>query len=274
MPGARLRSFRLGDRSELLVEHLLAGFAFTTRVPRQEDIGIDFMCSLIYGEGEHLLKAGPFFTVQAKSSPQEIAYKEPYELEWIRNQENPILICVADRGATAMDVYSTWNLLCGIHGGAKGGTVAPDCIKLIPGATSEKWPGVRDPQDGTLEIQLGKPIIRVSHEDIRDRDKTANIAQIVGDWIALDRMNIVNRHAGLYWVGGPVEYETGKRLGQAGKVAFYWHPQNLDKCENSFALAATGLWQILHHSQISQRADVTKPPWPDKIRNLREILIW
>jgi hypothetical protein len=39
MPGGRARSFRLGDRSELLVEHLLAGVAFTTRVPRQEDIG-------------------------------------------------------------------------------------------------------------------------------------------------------------------------------------------------------------------------------------------
>jgi hypothetical protein len=34
MSGGRARSFRLGDRSELLVEHLLAGIAFTTRVPR------------------------------------------------------------------------------------------------------------------------------------------------------------------------------------------------------------------------------------------------
>ena len=35
MPGARLRSFRLGDRSELLVEHLLAGFAFTVTSLRE-----------------------------------------------------------------------------------------------------------------------------------------------------------------------------------------------------------------------------------------------
>ncbi len=37
MPGARSRSFRIGDRAELLVQHLLAGLAFTTPVPRQED---------------------------------------------------------------------------------------------------------------------------------------------------------------------------------------------------------------------------------------------
>src|SRR6267378_2894406 len=100
MSGARLSSFRLGDRSELLVEHLLAGLAFTTRVPRQEDIGIDFLCSLITGyDGEKLLKAGPFFAVQAKRSAEELGYEKPHELEWITNQENPLLLCVADRGA-------------------------------------------------------------------------------------------------------------------------------------------------------------------------------
>ena len=142
MPGARLRSFRLGDRSELLVEHLLAGFAFTTRVPRQEDIGIDFLCSLITGsEGKELLKAGPFFAVQAKSSAEKLAYKKAHELEWITNQENPLLLCVADRKATAMDVYSTWNLLCGVLGGWKGKMV-PKRITLRPGG-SGKWPGVK-----------------------------------------------------------------------------------------------------------------------------------
>jgi hypothetical protein len=102
MPGGRLRTFRLGNRAELLVEQLLAGFAFTTRVPLQEDVGIDFFCSLIEQE-DQLLKAGPFFSVQAKSSNEPIVYKKPHELEWIRNQENPLLICVANRQALSMD---------------------------------------------------------------------------------------------------------------------------------------------------------------------------
>jgi hypothetical protein len=116
MPGARLRTFRLGNRSELLVEQLLAGFAFTTRVPTPEDVGVDFFCSLTHQE-KHLLKAGPFFAVQAKSSTDPIVYEKAHELEWVTNQENPLLICVADRKALAMDVYSTWNLLCGVLNG-------------------------------------------------------------------------------------------------------------------------------------------------------------
>jgi hypothetical protein len=100
MPGGRLRSFRLGDRAELLVGHLLAGVAFTTPVPRQEDIGVDFMCSLIRSDDENagFLKAGPIFFVQSKSSAEDWVFEKPHELEWIKNQENPILLCNTSGG--------------------------------------------------------------------------------------------------------------------------------------------------------------------------------
>jgi hypothetical protein len=274
MSGARLRSFRLGDRSEVLVEHLLAGFAFTTRVPRQEDIGIDFLCSLINGyDGKNLLKAGPFFAVQAKRSAKELAYKKPHELEWIANQENPFLLCVADRKAAAMDVYSTWNLLCGVLGGGFEGKIKPSRITLRPGESGE-WPGVRNKPDGSQEILSGKPIIRITHNDLVDQMRTKEIAEVIGSWVALDRTNIVNRHAGLNWVVGPLAYETGVPLGPRGAVSFYWNPENLEKCRMNVGLSATALWRVLHHSQISTVADVTKPPWPAGLVALREMLRW
>jgi len=274
MPGARLRSFRLGDRSELLVEHLLAGFAFTTRVPRQEDIGIDFLCSLITGyDGEKLLRAGPFFAVQAKRSAVEIVYEKPHELEWITNQENPFLLCVVDREADAMDVYSTWNLLCGVLGGGWEGKMKPCRIALQAGE-SGGWPGVRNKPDGSQEILLGKPIIRITHDDLVDETRTKEITDVIGRWVALDRFNIVNRHAGLNWVVGPLSYETGRLPGPEQGVSFYWNPENLEKCRTNLSLSATGLWRVLHHPQISIRTDVTKPPWPLGLSALREMLRW
>jgi hypothetical protein len=77
MAGGRLRPYRLGDRAEHLVEHLLSAFAFTAPAPRQQDIGYDFFCSLILSEGQ-LLKAGTFFTVQAKSSAKPLIYRKKY----------------------------------------------------------------------------------------------------------------------------------------------------------------------------------------------------
>src|SRR5579864_3759313 len=166
MPGGRWRTFRLGDRSELLVEELLSAFAYTTRVPRQEDFGVDFFCSMIQPE-EQLLKAGPFFAVQAKSSTDAIVYEKDYELDWITNQENPLLVCIADRKALAMDVYSTWNLLCGVLAGWRG-LKKPSRIALLPAVEPNVWPGVENKDDGSQEIQLGKPIVRVTDADIFD----------------------------------------------------------------------------------------------------------
>lgn len=273
MPGGRLQSYRLGDRSELLVGHLLAGVAFTTPVPRQEDIGVDYMCSLITSDDENagLLKAGPFFFVQSKSSTEAWTFEKPHELEWIKHQENPILLCVADREAGAMDVYSTWNLLCGALNGWKGQKAA-NCIRLCPGKSDSKWPGVEDREDGSQDILLGKPIIRISHDEIFDKESMKRISGLIDQWISLDRENIVNRQAGMQWVVGPLTYETGKSLSPERGVYFAWNPQDLAKCSVNLNRSATALWRVLRHGGSSQV--VTQAPWNAGITPLRELLRW
>lgn len=272
MPGGRLRGFRLGDRAELLVQHLLTGLAFTTPVPRQEDIGIDFLCSLITGGSDDLLKPGPFFSVQAKSSADAVPYQKAHELEWIRNQENPLLLCVADRDAGAMDVYSTWNLICGVLNGWKG-QKEPNCIALCPGKSGD-WPGVRDEPDGSQKILLGKPIVRITHDLIFDDVKTKEVTDVMAQWIVLDRVNIVNRRAGLNWVIAPRTYETGKRHAPEVGVIFYWHPQNLGQCSANLARSAIAMWKLLKHSGISVATDVTQPPWLALEPLLRDLCRW
>lgn len=271
MPGARLGSFRLGDRAELLVEHLLAGVAFTTRVPRQEDIGIDFMCSLIKGShGSGLLKAGPFFSVQAKSPGEVPVYDKTHELEWITHQENPLLVCVADREQSAMDVYSTWNLTCAVQGGWGSGEKPANRIRLCPGEIAESWPGLRNNSDGSQDVLLGRPIIRITHDQVFDADKTAEIAEVLEGWVAIDRENIVNRGAGLNWVVGPLTYETGKPLSGAHGGFFYWHPDNLQKCFVNLGRSAVAVWNILN----GQPQVAALEPWKTGVPPLRPLLMW
>ncbi|MCU1271099.1 MAG: hypothetical protein JWN74_2393 [Acidobacteriaceae bacterium] len=274
MPGARLRSFRLGDRSELLVQHLLTGLAFTTPVPRQEDIGFDFLCSLIgQTKGSGLLRAGPFFTVQAKSKgTEEILYEQPHQVDWITQQENPMLICIADRDTTSMDIYSTWNLLCGV---LAGHTVTRAATKIILrlDQTSDKWPHVRDLQDGTQEILLGSPIAHVTHDDIVDEDRTKEVAAVLAAWILFDRLNIVNSRAGLHWVVAPRFYETNKMplLDDLLAVAGYWNPKNLEKCARNLVLSAASLWRTLAAAGLMSS---TAAPWAEGIPLLRDLLSW
>lgn len=156
----------------------------------------------------------------------------------------------------------------------QGGAIKPTSVTLWPGRTGSDSFGVENRADGSQDILLGKPVIRISHEDIFDEARSEKIAELVGDWVAIDRFNIVNRHAGLTWVLGPVTYETGKRPGPERSVSLYWHPQNLETCRRNLGLSGTQLWRVLRHSQIGVKTDVTKPPWPAGREALREMLIW
>jgi hypothetical protein len=241
-------------------------------VPRQEDIGVDFVCSLITRYDRNLLKAGPFFTVQAKSSTKPVEYKKPYEIEWITSQENPLLLCVADRDVGAMDVYSTWNLLCAAKNGWRGKAI-PNCIRLCPGKSSTwDWRGVEDRDDGSQDVLLGKPIVRITQEQIVDESSTQKLSQIIGTWIAFDRENIVHCKAEMNWVAGPLSYETGRIPSQPFGVNFYWNPQNLQKCADNLALCAVALWRVLQTPQLGVLA--TSQPWSEGIAPLKELLLW
>ncbi len=268
MPGVQPRNLRLGNRSELLVEHLLAGLAFTTRVPRPEDFGIDFFCSLISAGPRQLLKAGPSFTVQAKSSNDPVIYEKDYEVEWITNQENPLLLCVADRAELAMDVYSTWNLVCAVNGGWRGVKQA-NRITLLPGTDfGGEWPGIVNRDDGSQEIRLGK----VRSDDIFNDGRMEQISTVLREWLALDRTNIVNRYTGQYWVLGPLQYETGLpplACGQ-GRVVFYWHPNNRAQCAVNLGKASTAL-ALIFRKNLAE-GERTKPIWSQRIAALDEVV--
>jgi hypothetical protein len=267
MPGGRPRNLRPGDRSELLVELLLTGLAFTARVPRQEDHGVDFFCNLTSEEG-NLVKAGPFFSVQAKSSTEPIVYEKPHELEWILNQEQPLLLCVADREAVAVDFYSTWNLLCAVLYGWHGKSRAIR-ISLLPGAEQLQWPGVDNLDDGSQVIRLGRPIARFSDKDAFDDTKRRHFASLIRDWVTLDRMNIVNRWAGLYWVLGPtLDYQTNQPLRANYRVAFYHNPENLNSCTTNLGRLTTALIEILPTLGI----DLEASPWSFRYSVLKDVV--
>jgi hypothetical protein len=239
-------------------------------VPRQEDVGIDFFCSHITGEGQ-LLKAGPLFAVQAKSSADPIIYEKPYEIEWITNQENPLLICVADRKALSMDVYSTWNLTCAVLNGWRG-EKKPSRILLRPMKEHSAWPWVEDNDDGSQEIWLGKPIARVTDADVYDDSRMQRIADTIGRWIAIDRANIFSRHANLDWVSAPLAYETNvpPDLFSTVGVAFYVHPANLSKYTTNLGRVATTLEFVIRNPQSG--FDTSNPPWPARILAIEDLL--
>jgi len=266
MPGARAYGFRIGDNAELLSEFVISRLAFTSKVPRTEDVGHDFLCSLAERE-ENMLKAGPFFTVQAKSNIDPMVFQKQYEREWITNQENPFFLCVANRRSLSVEFYSTWSLLIGIlHKSAKK-------IVLIPGTESDTYRAPETEDDlSEQRIYLGKPILNILAKELFDDDTVSKYAAILKQWIEIDRENIVNRYAGMYWIVGPKEYETNAPVPVPFQpvVVFMWNPRNLEKCKTNFGRSAAALRVVIRAALGKERENA--PEVSPMIGDLEQVL--
>jgi hypothetical protein len=111
MPGSRPTGFLFGASAERLAEFVLGGFAFTTRVPYEVDIGHDFHCVLHRpAMNRRTLRAEPAFSVQVKSVPGPESYEAGTRAEWLSEQESPLFLCKVDRQNLTCAIYSTWNM--------------------------------------------------------------------------------------------------------------------------------------------------------------------
>lgn len=237
MPGARPRGFRPGDRGELLASSILSSMAFTVPVPRQEDVGHDLLCTISEYDGR-LLRAGPFFTVQVKSNPDALVFEKPHEIEWIRNQENPFFLCVANREDLTIEIFSTWNMLNGIL------YRETRRIELVPGAPEADYEPVMTLEDLSNQVvPLGSPVIRMSMEDAVNEERACALVDVLTQWVVIDRENIVNRGAGMHWVVGPTDHQTNSPPfdSRQWRTEFFWNAKNLRRCVLNFGRSATEL---------------------------------
>jgi len=236
MPGAQHKISRFGSWTEILVESCLKTIAFTARIPREEDVGHDFFCVLSEVQGD-LFKAGPSFTVQAKSDAKPLVFKKEHEINWLRELQNPFFLAVGNRDELRVDIYSTWARFNGFL------RKAAKLIKLQPGPPTGGRSNPWTADDGSEQvIALGEPIIRAQMKDFMEEDRAKEFRDILWQWVMLDRQNIANAEIGLHWIIGPKEYKTNERLSLKEAILWtYYHAQNLERCELNFGRAATAL---------------------------------
>lgn len=231
MPGLRSTNLRQGDHGERLAEFILGSFAFTTNVPRPEDIGHDFHCVLAERAGSaKFLLMGPSFNVQVKSDHQPLRFDHEHEIDWIVKQENPFFLCVMTRETLTCEVYSTWNRVNGfLLYGPKPTLLQPGGEFALPFET-----------DGVLHIPLGPPVVRLTAQDATDA-KVGWVAEVLRPWIQLDRLNIVNAEVGLHWAEGPLNWKTNEAPPSNDLKRFYWNAKNLKDCIDNFGRTAIAL---------------------------------
>lgn len=244
----RLRNFRLGDRTEILAEMCLNILAFTTKVPRQEDIGHDFICFLALKEGGYLY-AKEAFTVQVKSDKRKIIYKGKEKLQWIRSLENPLYFLVGNKKRMQIEIFSTCRILeeMSLRGRASSLTIffnnkhgdKPHAY------TKPENPGPNGEYDQF--VHLGVPIIRVSVNELMEDEKDQRIVKLLQKWVRNDRANIVSDQLGLFWLNFPGNYSTNENPVFDITKAYYGPAS--DKTADVFFKSGTSLIYALENSR-------------------------
>lgn len=227
MPGSIWFPFRQGDRSEYLALYILSALGISIYVPRTEDIGADFYCSLTKRDGDRMTFHLPFI-VQVKSSTiSKISFGGPdkngrwkkEEIEWLFNQELPLLIGIVDKKASILNLYSTSNIWVARYAGGEFGQIVliPGEIGDMHGAPSPNYSNVADWPQGIgngrrCDLPLGPPVLSISIDDVETETKMEAYREILAVPLKIEQSNITYRRLQVHYFQCLHRYSTNKPM--------------------------------------------------------------
>src|SRR5208283_4427330 len=133
MPNLSDANLHGGDQSEYLAQYMLSYLGAAAFVPRQEDNGIDFHCSLYSNMDERQRTFRSPFTLQLGSVKADKTHKRfvyggltdsenpenrkhrIWEIDFLRTQQLPFLVGTVDKSALRLRIYSTSCLWFVLH---------------------------------------------------------------------------------------------------------------------------------------------------------------
>jgi hypothetical protein len=226
MLGSLWFPFRQGNRSEYLALYILSALGVVVKVPKEEDIGADFHCSLAHMDGNRMTFHSPFL-VQTKSiSESTISYggidenkrwrKE--EINWLFSQEIPLLIGLVDKSNSTLKLYSTSNMWAAYYSSGTVGELVfqPDTpsklgdpVSMPKGSEVNDWPqGIGDGK--RWEVPLGPPLVTISVDDSENKENAMKFRNILSFPLWLEQENITYRRLKVHYSKWPLIINTNK----------------------------------------------------------------
>ena len=232
----KLYSFRQGDRSEYLAQYLLSELGICAPVPRQEDVGFDFHCS-IFREERDLLSDSHQFLIQIKSLMEPIEYGGAFsssgnwrkqDIFWLRNLSIPLLLGIVKKKEETISIFSTSAVQMVFFK-----TENPQTIYLIPRLFSDGTdqyshePSIIDDNkilknddgqepksgDGKIhKVDLGPPLVVFGIKDIKNVKRLIEIKALLRQAIEIHNEGILYRNIGAPFLTWTREIFTNKKI--------------------------------------------------------------
>lgn len=200
-------TFRQGDLSEYLASYLLASLGLITPVPRQEDVGIDFHCTLADAEEGAVTFSSPFLLQTKSTTKAKVRFAlaktkkqwARHDLEFLFRQELPVLLGIVDKDSVTISLYLCAPIWFLIYENPKCAEfdLVPDLISRDGGVgrpsqkafKKNRYPAAES--DGfRYAVNLGPPLITLNAEESRDPKIRAARKEILRQAVFFDQLNI------------------------------------------------------------------------------------
>lgn len=230
----RQYSFRQGDRAEYLAQYILSAIAITVPVPRQEDVGTDFHCSLLRREGNNLRPTLPF-NIQIKAAGKKILKDgvrfggltdagnwRKHEIEALCQTDAPFLIGLVNLEEQTLELFSTITRYFVLNNWK--GIDFPREVVLIPydpDGEGHLGDGVQEELTAKPEmpnilwkLPIGQPIVRITIEESENEECCEEIKNLLAPFLQMDQENAVFFRSGLGYFHWPLIIRTGQLLNE------------------------------------------------------------
>jgi hypothetical protein len=214
-------NLRGGAQSEILAQALFAMIGTAVAVPRQDDYGVDLLCTLLSErEGQRSWPVA-YYAVQVKSDTGPWVFPSQRSVEWVISYQAALLLCVVDKADSTISIYHTLARF-----GAATASELPETLVMRPEGRGTQFIGAYGYDPQTREYLLGPPIVRLTVAELVDEDSIHRMRAVLEAWLELDYRNVIKYQIGLRRVELPMAYRTGEIPVVGGSLELAWAPEH------------------------------------------------
>ncbi len=186
-------------------------------VPRQDDYGVDLLCTLLSERDGQRAWPVAHYAVQVKSDVEPWVFPSRRSVEWVVGYPAPLLLCVVSKAERTISIYHTLARF-----GAAIAAELPEKLSMRPEGRGSDFTGAygHDPETG--DYLLGPPIVRLTVADLVDKDSIQRFQTVLQAWVELDYENVIRYQIGLRTMDMPLSYRTGEAPVAGATLALAW----------------------------------------------------
>ena len=230
-------SYHRSNQNEYLAQCFLSALGASAPVIRQEDIGIDFHCTLSDENNKRLTFHSPFIVQCGSKEGKDFIYGydrkvnrwRSHVVEWFYDQQVPFFVCEVDVPNLALRLYNTsakWMVRneCGHLNMAAVELLAEKTFDPVRASIpTERFAERTAEHDGIIYgIPLGRPIVELMVSDLNKPDLLQSARVALRQAIEVEAENIThNRDLKIYacrWFN-KIEPNDASRLNTAWGIA-------------------------------------------------------